>query len=132
MLELRRSLQMGRGFHSGARDYDAKREQLASELEGLKKGYIQRITEINNDDGMTPEEKISELKYEKALLLEEQTHYSEAFHEINATEDESYEGFLPQMDSDHSGGDYCDIQGVVTDIELAVGTPKSQDIDSGY
>lgn len=77
------------------------------------------------------EEKAYELKYEKALLLEEQKSYSEAFQEINIAEAESYEGQLYQMDSDYSGGAY-DIQGTVTDLESTTNTTRSQDIDNGY
>lgn len=89
---MKRSLQMGRSFRSASRDYDAEREQLASELEVLKQGHIQRINEITCDASMSAEEKASELKYEKAILLEEQTSYSEAFQKINIAEVESYEG----------------------------------------
>lgn len=131
VLKLRRLLQMGRSLHSSTRDYDAEREQLVSELEELKLGHIQRINEINSDASMSAEEKTSELKYEKALLLEEQKSYSEAFQEINIAEAESYEGQLHQMDSDYSGGDY-DIQGTVTDLESTTNTTRSQDIDNGY
>lgn len=122
---------MGRSFHSSTRDYDAEREQLASELDELKQGHIKRINEITSDACMSPEEKASELKYEKVMLLEEQTSYSEAFQEINIAEAESYEGQFPQTYSDYSGGDY-DIQGTVTDFESADSTTKSQNVDNGY
>lgn len=131
MLKLRRSLQMGRSLHSSTRDYDAERGQLASEFKELKLGHIQRINEINSDASISAEEKAYELKYEKALLLEEQKSYAEAFQEINIAEAESYEGQLYQMDSDYSGGDY-DIQGTVTDLESTTNTTRSQDIDNGY
>ena len=131
VLKLRRSLQMRRGFHSSTRDYDAERERLVSEFEELKQGHIQRINEINSDSCMSSEDKFSELKYEKAMLFEEQKSYSEAFQEINIAEAASYEGQLPQMDSDYSGGDY-DIQRAVTDFESSENTTKSQDIDNGY
>lgn len=122
---------MGRSLHSGIRDCDAEREQLASEFEKLKLGHIQRINEINSDASMSAEEKANELKYEKAMLLEEQQNYSEAFQEINIAEAESYEGQLQQLDSDYSGVDY-DIQGRVTDEESTTYTTKSQDIDNGF
>ena len=131
MFILRRSLKMGRSLQSAARDYDAEREQLASEFEELKLGHIQRINEINSDTSMSAEEKAYELNYEKAMLLEEQKNYSEAFQEINIAEAESYEGQLQQMGSDYSGGDY-DIQGTVTDAESTTNTTKSQDIDNGF
>ena len=119
---------MGRSFSSSTRDYDAERKQLASELEELKQGHIQRINEITSDDSMSEEEKVSELKYEKAMLLEEQASYSEAFQEINIAEAESYEGQFSQTYSDYSGGDY-DIQESEAGFESADSTTKSQDID---
>lgn len=122
---------MGRSLHSGTRDYDAEREQLTSEFEELKLGHIQRINEINSDTSISAEAKAYELKYEKAMLLEEQQNYSEAFQEINIAEAESYEGQLQQTDSDYSDGDY-DIQGTVTDVESTTNTTKSQDIDNGF
>ncbi len=80
---------------------------------------------------MSAEEKAYELKNEKAVLLEEQKNYSEAFQEINIAEAESYEGQLQQMDTDYSGGRY-DIQGTVKDVGSTTNTTKSQDIDNGF
>lgn len=128
---MRRSLQMGKSLHSSTRDYDAEREQLASEFEELKLGHIQRINEINSDASMSAEEKAYELKYEKALLFEEQKSYSEDFQKINSVEAESYEGQLNKMNSDYSGGD-SDIQGTAIDLESASNITRSQDVDNGY
>lgn len=95
-------------------------------------GHAQRIAEIEQNEEMTSDEKITELKYEKALMMEEQQNYNQAFQEINEAKAEDYEGFLTPDDSEYSADEYCGTLASELELDTETGTSQNQDAENSY
>lgn len=131
-LNLKRSLHLGRSLYSQSNDYDTEINQLASEFEGLIQGHVERIAEIEHNEEMTSDEKITELKYEKAMMMEEQQNYNQAFQEINEAKAENYEGFLSSDGSEYSAEEYCGTLASASELAPETATSQNQDSENSY
>lgn len=113
-------------------DYNEKREQLISEFNELKELHKLRIQEIFNNEDMTSRDKIMELRYEKALLLEEYENYSKAIEEYSA-EANDYEGCFDNVESEcYLAEDYAFGENVESDNDIELNFSNNQDFETSF
>lgn len=113
-------------------DYNEKREQLISEFNELKESHELRIQEISNNEEMTVRDKIMELRYEKAVLLEEYENYSQVIKEYSM-EANDYEGCFDNVESEcYPAEDYAFGENVENDNDRELNSGNNQDFETSF
>ncbi len=126
---MQRALKMGgRKIHT-ERDFEAEQATLVAEFEEQKLKHASRISQIMEDTTLSTEEKKMELRYEKALLTEEQIAFQTSLQQIYDAKAEQYEGNIAAFQESDTGGAYCEIANEATSDNVMLSNTVDGGID---